>query len=377
MIIDSIVIRNVRNLRDVHMRPPAKFNVFVGDNGQGKTNLLETIYLVSSLRSFRATRLNEMVQVGAATAEVQAIVEYQGLKRHYHVQLEEGRRKAFIDGKSVRPVTKYFGDFNVVVFTPDDLHIPRGSPGERRRFIDRAVFNRDASYLATVTDYDKVLRSRNHVLKELAGKVRSTNNQSSLLSMLDVFDEQLIKIGSKIINDRKSYLVELLPIVRSCFEAITRNGLAVECNYQSDIASNEPLQTTEMFRAQLRDTRGKDMARQSTSVGPHRDDVAFELNGHKASEYASQGQLRAIVLAWKAAEIELITRTRQQTPILLLDDVSSELDATRNAYLFEYLCNTAGQCFITTTDDKHVLLHENRANFRVESGEIKLIHSNV
>ena len=186
MKIESIVIRN---LVDVHVRPPAKFNVFVGDNGQGKSNLLETIYLVSSLRSFRASKLSEMVRIGEPLADVKALVEYQGLTRHYQVQIEDGRRKALIDGKPIRPVSKYFGDFNVVVFTPDDLHIPRGTPGERRRFLDRAVFNRDASYLATVGDYEKVLRSRNHVLKEIAGKVRTNNNQNSLLAMMDVFDE--------------------------------------------------------------------------------------------------------------------------------------------------------------------------------------------
>jgi len=371
MKIESIVIRNVRNLRDVHVRPPAKFNVFVGDNGQGKTNLLETIYLVSSLRSFRASRLSEMVRAGEPQADVQAIVEYQGLKRHYQVQIEDGRRKALIDGKNVRPVTKYFGDFNVVVFTPDDLHIPRGSPGERRRFLDRSVFNRDASYLATVGDYEKVLRSRNHVLKEIAGKVRGTSNHSSLLAMMDVFDEQLIMIGSKIINDRKSYLAELIPNLCKSFESITRNGLRVECTYQTECGSEDE------FRRGMAANRARDLARQSTSLGPHRDDLLFTLDGHKAGEYASQGQLRAIVLAWKAAEIELITGTRQQTPILLLDDVSSELDASRNSYLFEYLCNTAGQCFITTTDDKHVLLAENRADFRVSSGEITLINSNI
>ncbi len=371
MKIESIVIRNVRNLRDVHLRPPAKFNVFVGDNGQGKTNLLETIYLVSSLRSFRASRLSEMVAIGEQQADVQALVQYQGLTRHYQVQIDDGRRKALIDGKAVRPVTKYFGDFNVVVFTPDDLHIPRGTPGERRRFLDRAVFNRDASYLATVGDYEKVLRSRNHVLKEIAGKVRTTQNQNSLLAMLDVFDEQLVIIGSKIVNDRNSYLRELIPILCKSFEAITRNGLQVECSYQTECT------TVEQFASAMAASRARDIARQSTSVGPHRDDLTFSLDGHRAGEYASQGQLRAIVLAWKAAEIELITETRQQTPILLLDDVSSELDASRNSYLFEYLCNTAGQCFITTTDDKHVLLHENRADFRVASGEINLMNSNV
>jgi DNA replication and repair protein RecF len=359
--IESIAIRRIRNLRDVLIKPPAKFNVFTGDNGQGKTNLLETVYLVSALRSFRASKLSEMTEIGQQTAEVEAIVEVDSLRRHYQVQIEDGRRKATIDGKAVRPVSRYFGDFNVVVFTPDDLYVPRNSPGERRKFLDRAVFNRDASYLATVTDYDKVLRSRNQVLKDLANNGSRFGGAGA---MLDVYDDQLVKIGIKIINDRRRYIDELLPIIQSSFESITRNGLHVGCAYQTACTDEAT------FAALISEQRSKDIARQSTSTGPHRDDLLLTLDGNKAAEYASQGQLRAIVLAWKSAEIALITATRQQTPILLLDDVSSELDALRNSYLFDHLCGTAGQCFITTTDKKHVQIQTDRADFQVLGGTI-------
>jgi DNA replication and repair protein RecF len=360
----SLVARNIRNLRDVHIKPPAKFNVFVGDNGQGKTNLLETIYLISALRSFRASKLGEMVCAGQPTAEAQALVEYHGLTRHYQVELQDNRRKAFIDGKPIRGVAKYFGDFNVVVFTPDDLYVPRSAPADRRKFLDRAVFNRDASYLSTVNDYEKVLRSRNHVLRQLAEGVGAN---PALIAMLEVYDEQLATLGMQVIMARRLYVAELLPIVAASFAAITRNGMVLHCRYDSTLAS------VDEFRAALVISRAKDRARQTTSIGPHRDDLIFELDDHLAAEFASQGQLRAMVLAWKASEIQLIKATRDQTPILLLDDVSSELDSQRNSFLFEYLCETAGQCFITTTDDKHVLLHENRADFRVRDGQISQI----
>jgi DNA replication and repair protein RecF len=359
--IESITIRRIRNLRDVSIRPPAKFNVFIGDNGQGKTNLLETVYLVSALRSFRASKLGEMTQIGHTSCEVEAVVEYQSLRRHYQVAIEDGRRKALIDGKAIRPVSKYFGDFNVVVFTPEDLYVPRNSPSERRRFLDRAVFNRDAGYLATATDYERILRSRNQVLKEINSKGLRT---PSAFGMLDVYDSQLAMTGIKIVNDRRRYIEEILPILTSSFQSITRNGLQIHCQYQTACTD------LETFSRLLTEQRAKDISRQATSTGPHRDDLEFLLEGHKAAEFASQGQLRAIVLAWKSAEIELITRSRDQTPILLLDDVSSELDAERNSYLFDHLCGTAGQCFITTTDRKHVQLQVDRADYLVHDGAI-------
>jgi DNA replication and repair protein RecF len=358
----SLVAHNIRNLRDVELKPPAKFNVFIGDNGQGKTNLLETIYLISALRSFRASKLGEMVSVGQPHGQAQALVEYHGLTRHYQVEIDDNRRKASIDGKLVRGVGKYFGEFNVVVFTPDDLYVPRSPPSDRRKFLDRAVFNRDASYLATVNDYEKILRSRNQVLRQLADEPPSKT--AGLLAMLDVYDEQLATVGMRVIEARRSYVAELAPLVATSFAAITRTGLALAIAYDCELADAAG------FLATLQESRTKDRVRQTTSVGPHRDDLRFTLDGHPAEQFASQGQLRAAVLAWKASEIQLITQTREQTPILLLDDVSSELDSQRNSFLFEYLCTMAGQCFITTTDDKHVLLHADRANFKVQSGQI-------
>jgi DNA replication and repair protein RecF len=267
-----------------------------------------------------------------------------------------------LDGKAVRPLSRYFGGFNVVVFTPEDLGLPRGSPGDRRRFLDRSVFNLHPGYLALAGDYDKLLKQRNTTLRN---HVRDGN--AKLLDLLDVYDEQLAELGVAIVQARRAFLDAIRPALEESFSAITRTGKRAGATYDSR-AGTEPTATS--LLGLLREGRSRDLATGMTHVGPHRDDLVFELDGHVAGSFASQGQLRAILLAWKAAELAVITRAHGEPPILLLDDVSSELDATRNEYLFELLASAASQCFITTTHSGHVLLARDRADYRIENGRI-------
>ncbi len=285
------------------------------------------------------------------------------LVRVYEVELAPGSRKVRLDGKAVRPLARYFGAFNVVVFTPEDLALPRGAPGDRRRFLDRGVFNLEPSYLAAATDYDKVLRTRNSVLRQ-AGQGTLAGRQVD--ELLAVYDAQLARYAVDIVAARARFLATLAPELEAAFAAITRTGLAARTAYASKLLG----QTAADLEAQLRAGRGRDLASQSTQIGPHRDDVQLELDGREAGSFASQGQLRAIMLAWKTAELTVLGRVHGDLPILLLDDVSSELDPSRNAYLFEHLAGLAGQCFITTTHGSHVLLHRDRADYRIASGEI-------
>jgi DNA replication and repair protein RecF len=357
--IEAVLATGVRNLRPLQLEPRARFNVFVGDNGQGKTNLLETIFVVAALRSFRTAKLSELIAFGQPEATIGARVAKAGLTRVYEVALAPGSRRVRLDGKTVRPLARYFGDFNVVVFTPEDLALPRGSPGGRRRFLDRGAFNLSPGYLATVQDYDKVLRSRNAVLRQAA-------EGRSVSELLPVYDTQLAQLGVAIIAARERFLDELRPDLLAAFAAITRTGMSIGARYLSAFAGASVADV----EARLREGRARDLASQSTQLGPHRDDLILELEGREAGSFASQGQLRAIMLAWKTAELQLLARTHGDAPILLLDDVSSELDPSRNAYLFEHLASLAGQCFITTTDPRHILLAENRADYRIQDGEI-------
>jgi len=353
----------VRNLRPLTLEPRERFNVFAGDNGQGKTNLLEAIFVVATLRSFRTARLADLIAFDAERARLGARVLKDDLVRLYEVELAPGSRKVTLDGKPVRPLARYFGGFNVVVFTPEDLALPRASPSDRRRFLDRGVFNLRPDFLAIAQDYERVLKSRNAVLRQVGDGGLERRRAEDLLA---VYDHQLAEHGAGVIAARQAFLDVVRGELASAFAAITRTGLEATARYVVRSAAVTPAEIV----ARLAAGRAKDFATSATQVGPHRDDLVFELSGREAGTYASQGQLRAIMLAWKTAELQVLGRAHGDSPILLLDDVSSELDPQRNEYLFEHLADLAGQCFITTTHPSHVLLREHRADYRLAKGEI-------
>jgi DNA replication and repair protein RecF len=365
------------------LQPAARFNVFHGDNGQGKTNLLESIYVVGALRSFRTQRMADLIGFGREQAYIGARIQRGGLERVYELSQRGSGRLVRLDGKAVRPISRYFGDFNVVLFAPEDLQVPRGSPADRRRFLDRAVFNRAPRYLGDVQAYEKVVKNRNALLREIGSGKRSLRQAGDLLA---VFDQKLAEVGARLAVSRMRFLDEIRPRFRAAFESITQTGLEVDVIYTAStplppapalsgnvgetVARNVAVDVAAALAACLAEQRLRDVARGTTSVGPHRDDLVFRLDGHAAASFASQGQLRALVLAWKTAEMELLAETHGEEPVLLLDDVSSELDATRNEYLFEFLKRRPTQCFITTTHPRHVLLSSERVDYRVQGGVV-------
>ena len=347
------------------IEPGPRFNVLSGDNGQGKTNLLEAIYAVCSLRSFRASRLRDLIALGKDEARVAARVERQGLERLYELKIGQRSRTVRLDGKTVRPIARYFGGFNVVLFAPEDMLVVRASPGDRRKFIDRAVFTLRPGHLLVAQDYDKTLKSRNATLKneELSPAARD--------QLLDVYDLQAAKLGAELISARRSYLQGILPLYQAAFDAITQIGLPVSLHYEC--STELPEQDSELEAALLdaiTRSRRADLARGSSNVGPHRDLLRFSLAEQEAGSFASQGQMRAMVLAWKTAEMRLLDSRHDDPPLLLLDDVSSELDPQRNEYLFAFLREQKSQCFITSTHPSYVLLSEERRDFRVVAGSI-------
>ncbi|MEZ4404455.1 MAG: DNA replication/repair protein RecF [Kofleriaceae bacterium] len=363
MQVRALKLDGVRNLAPLALTPGPRFNVFAGDNGQGKTNLLEAVYVLAALRSFRTSTLAELIGHGRERATLRATVERAELARAYQVVIEPQRKTALVDDKPVRPIARYFGAFNVVLFAPEDLAVVRGAPAERRRFLDRTVFGRRASFLAAAQAFDKVLRSRNAVLRALAEGDRGSRD------LLDVYDQQLAPLAVAVSAARRELLAELAPRLAAVFAAITGGALALSVEYQSAPELTDAAATA----ARLTADRGKDLARRSTSLGPHRDDLAFRLDGHDAAGFASQGQTRALVLAWKIAELELLHHAHGDAPLLLLDDVSSELDDTRNEFLFNHLRGRPGQCFITTTDARHVRIAGDRLDHQVRGGQVSQV----
>jgi DNA replication and repair protein RecF len=366
--IRALEARGVRNLEELVLEPAPRFNVFHGDNGQGKTNLLEAIYVVAALRSFRTSRLADLLRHGEPQARLGARVEKAGIEHVYELVLEPKGRKIRLDGKVPRPLAKYFGAFNVVLFAPEDLQLPRGAPSERRRFLDRAVFNRRGDYMPLAQDYDKVLKNRNALLRE----VGEGRRPAGVDDMLAVYDQQLAGLAARMATARLAYIDELRARFQAAFDAISRSGIAVDIRYETpdDVASASEDERSAVYERLLAQSRAPDLARGATNVGPHRDDLAFVFDGRDAGAFASQGQLRALVLAWKTAEMDLLAAVHGDDPILLLDDVSSELDPHRNEYLFDFLGRRRNQCFITTTHPRFVLVREDRVDHEVRGGRI-------
>lgn len=339
-------LESFRNLAHVSLEPSAGTTVAVGDNGQGKTNLLEALYFLCTLKPLRATRLSELVRFGDKRAVVTGRFLLGGAERDISVVVEDGVRQARVDGKKAASLEDYFGGVAVVAFTPDDLEVVKGSPESRRTFLDRAVFNRFPAFLAESRSYGRALKGRNRLLRELAPA-----------DLREAFDATLARHGARLWIRRRALMAELGPRAAQSFDAIGRaegkaaytyrpRGLPDDFDFDAaDEASlAEALHTSLGARAQT------DLDRGFTSVGPHADDLKIQLGGRSARAYASQGQQRALVLAWKVAEIGNLEAHGNVKPLLLLDDVSSELDPERNAYLMRYVAESGAQTVLTTTD---------------------------
>lgn len=355
----ALELTDFRNLANVTLSPHVRFNLVYGDNGQGKSNLLEAIYLLATLRSFRALRIEELVRFDQPRARLRARVAKLGTERLLEIELAAGQRTARVDGKAARS-TEYFGGFNVVLFTPDDLRLPRGAPKLRRRFLDRAVWNAVPAYLPEAQRYERILRSRNALLRQPGGPAPE---------LLEVYDAQLADAAVPITMRRRQLLAELGPLVAEAFERITRSGLELKLGYETSLPAEEAAVAPELA-ARLAAERRRDLQRQLTSSGPHADDLTFSLDGRPVRLYASQGQTRAVVLALKTAEIEYLSAKISDAPVLLLDDVSSELDPQRSAQLFDFLASIDGQTFLTSTHLSNLAVPEIRKQFNVVKGDI-------
>ncbi len=345
MKLHSVSVERFRNLqRHQGLALSPRATVVVGENGQGKTNLLEALYFLCTLKALRANRLSELISFGGVSARVQGDFEIAGATRTIAVEIEAKKRTALVDGKKAATLEAYFGGVSVVAFTPDDLAIVKGAPETRRQFVDRAVFNRFPGYLAESREYLRALKNRNQLLK-----TRSAGHD------IEVWDDVLAKCGARIWVRRRALLRELGPKVTAAFARIARiqaQGTFVLKPSLADVAleTSDEAQLERTLREALTAKLSVDRERGFTSVGPHSDELKIELGAHKAKAFASQGQARALVLAWKIAEIENLQASNGFLPLLLLDDVSSELDPERNAYLMHYLQESGAQTLLTTTD---------------------------
>lgn len=348
MQLQHLSLREFRNLSAGEVSFGPRFTVLYGHNGAGKTAVLEALYLVATLRSFRSADLGPLVRNGQpeARVEVVGLDPRVGIRARLAVQLSRGerqtRRQAQADGKTIRSGLDFYGRLWAILFTPEDLGVLRGSPNGRRQFLDRVLFARERTHISDIQDYDKLLRSRNRVLRdEQAARARD--------DLLAAYDVGLAEVGGRIWTRRERLLVDLQERFAAAFARIHGPSLPARVQYLSKAGALGERGAQEVLSAALRAQRQHDVLRGTTTVGPHRDDFDMQLGGESASTYASQGQARALILAFKIAELQAARELTGQAPLLLLDDVSSELDPERSAQLFTALVREAGQCVLTTT----------------------------
>ena len=332
-------------------------NIFYGDNAQGKTNILEAVYLSGTTKSHRGTKDKDMIQFGANESHIETIVEKNGIKYQIDMHLKKNSPKGIAINKiPIRKASELFGIINIVFFSPEDLNIIKNGPGERRRFIDLELSQLDKVYLNNLSNYNRIVNQRNHLLKEI-------DYNKGALETLDIWDVQLIQYGNKIVERRQKFIEEINKIISNIHKKLTGNREDIKIVY-------EPSNGALSFEQALLKNKEKDLRIKSTSVGPHRDDIAFLVSDIDIRKYGSQGQQRTAALSLKLSEIELVKQSIHDTPVLLLDDVLSELDKHRQNYLLDSIHDI--QTLITCTGVDEFVNHRFSINkvFHVQNGQV-------
>lgn len=322
MVIKSLKLKNYRNYELLDMTFDSKTNILYGDNAQGKTNILEALYLSGTTKSHRGTKDRDLIQFGREESHLETIVEKKGMEFQIDMHLKKNSPKGIAINKiPIRKASELFGIVHFVFFSPEDLNIIKDGPAGRRRFIDLELSQIDKVYLSNLSNYNRIINQRNSLLKELY-------HQDHLMDTLDIWDMQLAEYGTKVIESRKQFIRQVNQIIADIHYRLTGGRERIELSYESSLGSLSLEQA-------LKKNRERDIRMKSTSVGPHRDDLCFLSGDLDIRKFGSQGQQRTAALSLKLSEIELVKEVIKDTPILLLDDVLSELDKHRQNYLLD------------------------------------------
>lgn len=320
MILKSVALSHFRNYSDMYMEFDKGTNILYGDNAQGKTNILEAVYVSGTTRSHKGSKDKELIQFGQEESHIRTVVERDGLDYQIDMHIKKNKSKGIAINKvPIKKAAELFGILNIVFFSPEDLNIIKNGPSERRRFLDMELCQLDKIYLYHLTKYNKILNQRNKLLKDI-------NFKPELKDTLSVWDKQLIDYGKKIIESRQKFIAELNGIVTNIHRNISGNKEELTIRYEPNIEER-------FLEQELKKSQERDLKFGMTSVGPHRDDMCFMIHEVDIRKYGSQGQQRSCALSLKLSEIELVKKSIRQTPVLILDDVLSELDSSRQNYL--------------------------------------------
>lgn len=360
MYIQSLELSNFRNYSELNIGFDKGTNILYGNNAQGKTNILESIYLAGTAKSHRAVRDREIIKFNEEEAHIKVLLEKNNVPVRIDMHLKKNKSKGIaINGIPIRKASELFGILNVVFFSPEDLNIIKNGPSERRRFIDLELCQLDKVYVHNLVNYNKIINQRNKLLKDIG-----YGNDKELMDTLDIWDMQLADFGAKIVTRRNQFISDINEIIYDIHKKLTNGKEELNVKYEPNIFGNN------LYEELLR-CRDRDFKLKSTTVGPHRDDISFMIGDVDIRKFGSQGQQRTAALSLKLSEIELVKLMINDVPVLLLDDVLSELDSSRQKQLLESLNNV--QTIITCTGLDEFI--ENRFNidtiYEVISGTVE------
>lgn len=367
MNVKNLRLINFRNYKNIFLELNDNLNIFIGKNAQGKTNLLEAVYMCATGKSFRTNRDKELINFNKKEAYIGSKIEIGKSEKIIEIKLDRDKPKRIkINKLELNSQKELDSGLNIVVFSPDDLSLVKGSPNERRLFLDTSISQIRPIYKYNINRYNKILFQRNNLLK--LDKIKNDTN-----NLLDIFDMQLANTGTEIIISRVEFIAKLSEISSRIHEKLTLGKESLTLSYSSNInyKSMDRKEIERKFLKSLIDNRDKDMVIGTTSIGPHRDDINIYINNVDSRIFASQGQQRTIVLAIKLSEAEIIKIDRGNHPVLLLDDVFSELDSDRRKYLINSFNST--QTLITSTDLDNIneFIGNDKSIFYIENGSIK------
>lgn len=358
MIIKSLELSHFRNYETLDLLFDKGTNILYGDNAQGKTNILEAIYLSATTKSHKGSKDKDVISFGEEESHIRTYLEKDGVEVKVDMHLRSNKSKGIaINGQKIKKAAELLGILNVVFFSPEDLSIIKNGPAERRRFVDMELCQLDSFYLYNLNHYNKIVNQRNKLLKDLY-------LNPSLRETLTIWDSQLVSFGGKIIERRRQFIEQLNDIIKEIHSKLSGGKEELVIKYEPDVEIED-------FEKKLKYNQERDIKLKQTSAGPHRDDFSFLIQDIDIRRFGSQGQQRTAALSLKLSEIELVKKMTKDTPVLLLDDVLSELDSNRQ----NYLLNSIGdiQTIITCTGLDEFINNRFEINkiYKVTTGRVK------
>lgn len=359
MYITSLELSNFRNYHQLHLNFADGINLFYGDNAQGKTNILESVFVCGTTKSHKGSKDKDMIRLGEEESHIRMRISKDGILHQIDMHLKKNKAKGIaIDGIPIKRSGELFGFLPVIFFSPEDLSVIKNGPSERRRFMDIELCQMDKVYFYHLAEYNRVLQQRNQLMKQLGQK------KDSLLDTVDSWNQLLVQHGQVLIETRKQFVRELNDLFLEMHKRLTGGREQVCISYA-------PAVEAEDLEQKLKESLERDIILKSTSVGPHRDDIIFWEGEKDLRKFGSQGQQRTAALSLKLSEISLMKEKVKSNPVLLLDDVFSELDRSRQQFLLESLKDV--QTFITCTGLEEFVKQQMNAKktFRVVSGVVQ------